>query len=79
MRPLNEPVGKWNLDESGTTWMDAAAHFVPAATVDPSLTARHVLDRALAHQVGAVVHVAEDGRPIGVSTLDDVTPGADGP
>jgi osmoprotectant transport system ATP-binding protein len=75
MRPLREPVGDWRLDESATTWLSATGERVPAATVTADVTARHVLDRALASPARAVVHLDATGRPCGISTVADVGAG----
>ena len=72
MRPLHEPTNGWRLDDAATMWTDSTSRTVAAATVGPQQTARHVLDRALAHPARAVVHVDGDGRPMGVSTLEDI-------
>jgi osmoprotectant transport system ATP-binding protein len=72
-RPLHESVHGWRLDETATMWMDATGRTVVPASVGPDHTARHLLDRALASPVGAVVQLDAAGRPWGVSTVGDVT------
>ncbi len=52
----------WRRDHSSDT----------ARTVTAADTAKDVLERALAGSVGAVVHIDDDGRAIGISTLDDL-------
>jgi osmoprotectant transport system ATP-binding protein len=41
--------------------------------VGPDASARAVLEAALASEIGAAVHVDDDGRPTGVSTLADLS------
>jgi len=70
-RPLDEPVHGWRLDVPAMTWRGEGPD-VAAATVSTDLTARHALDRSLAHPVRAVVVVDEHGTPRGITTFDDV-------
>lgn len=70
-RPLHEPVRGWQLDVATMMWRGEGAD-VPAATVRTDLTARHALDRSLAHPVRAVVVLDGDDRPTGIATFDDI-------
>ena len=71
-RSLTDVVRGWRLDDAGQRWLGEAGESIDVATVGPDDTARDVLDRALAHPLGAVVHVDVTGRPHAVSTLADV-------
>jgi len=72
MRGLGEAVRGWRLDAATLRWRGEDGEDVPAATVSVGLTARHALDRSLAHPVRAVVVVDADGQPLGIATFDDV-------
>jgi len=70
-RSLDDAVRGWRLDVPSMRWRGEGAE-VAAATVSTDLTARHALDRSLAHPVRAVVVVDGDVRPLGIVTFDDV-------
>jgi osmoprotectant transport system ATP-binding protein len=77
-RPLDAPVDGFDLDAAALVWRRGTER-LPASVVRPGETARHVLDRALAHPLRAVVQLDEAGRPFGWSALDDLRRVGGGP
>ena len=69
-RALSETVDGWRLD--GSRWVSDDGRAAEIVTVGDGDTARDALDRALAHPARAVVHVDGAGRPVALSTLEDV-------
>ena len=70
-RPLGDVIHGWVLDLAALTWRGEGRD-EPAALVSTDLTARHALDRALAHPVRAVVVTDPAGVPLGIATFDDI-------
>jgi osmoprotectant transport system ATP-binding protein len=78
-RPLADLPSNWEvvLDAEGRPegWRrrGESVTFEVLTPVPPEASARAVLEAALASAAGAAVHVDDDGRPTGVSTLADLS------